>query len=126
MTDYFVTVGTIMMGIGFFGWTIGWLLRGGVKWRVEPARSQRPTYRCTDHVHHSQKAADKCPALKTWLADYAAGRVDYEGNPIPQPDPAKPCAKCGRNHFGAECPPAGYRATDARTGEVMGYWTPRS
>jgi hypothetical protein len=85
-----------------------------------------PTYQCLGHVHHSEAAADQCPALKTWFADYSAGKVDYQGNPIPQPGELRACEKCGRNHFEDECPPTGYRATDGRTGEVVGYWQPRS
>jgi hypothetical protein len=90
------------------------------------ATTHIPTYRCVGgHVHHSQAAVDKCPALKTWFTDYSAGRVDYQGNPIPQPGELRACEKCGRNHFAEDCPPTGYRAIDGRTGEVVGHWVPK-
>ena len=102
----------------------GNMLGGRTSSPSKPAATP-PVYQCHGHVHYSQAAVDKCPALKTWLADYSAGLVDYGGNPIPQPGELRACPKCHRNHFADECPPAGYRATDARTGEVVGYWQPR-
>ena len=33
------------------------------------------------------------------------------------------CPRCNRNHFEEKCP--GYRVTDSRTGEVVGYWRPK-
>jgi hypothetical protein len=70
----------------------------------------RPIYRCGGHVHRSEKAMVNC--RDAWPV------------PVPRHDPAKPCAKCGRNHYAPTCP-RGHRATDARTGEVVGYWTPK-
>lgn len=60
------------------------------------------------HFHDTFAEVDRCEA----------------GVPPPVPEDEKPakCPRCQRNHFGEECPPAGHRVTDGRTGEVVGYW----
>jgi hypothetical protein len=108
-------------------WWFAWWTGGGKGRELGPHPVARPpVYRCHGHIHHSQAAVDRCPIFKTWLADYNAGLVDYEGNHIPQPGELRACPKCNRNHFAGECPPAGHRVTDGRTGEVVGHWVPGS
>ena len=60
------------------------------------------------HFHLDGDDADRCMA----------------GMPPIVPADKRPaaCPRCNRNHFEEKCP--GYRVTDGRTGEVVGYWQP--
>jgi hypothetical protein len=107
--------------IGFLLWPLGFLLELlGTPTKAKP----KPVINCHGHTHNSEEAVDACSILKAWDEDYRAGKVDWDGNPIPQDGELRACEKCGRNHFAGECPPTGHRVTDGRTGEVVGYWTP--
>lgn len=64
------------------------------------------------HPHRTVEEATACCTAAYQRDKEAAERV-------PRP---RPCPKCNRNHFLDECP--GYRVTDSRTGEVVGYWKP--
>jgi hypothetical protein len=139
--EFFVWAFVALLGV----WFIGFLLQplGFLLELVGQPAKPKLVLECHGHVHHSQQALDSCPTLAAWIADYRAGKVDLDGNPIPQDGELRACKNCGRNHFAGECPsePAevqsmadgdrhvvktpGHRATDARTGEVVGYWVPK-
>lgn len=65
------------------------------------------------HTHRTYAEASACMERQI-AAELAA--AEHQG-------PAVPCPRCVRNHFSSECPPAGHRVTNARTGEVVGYWS---
>lgn len=125
--EFFVWAGVALLGVWFIGFLLqplGFLLElVGKPAKPKPAArfyctgakfSGKPYPGERTHTHKTTDEADAC--LYRWIAAEVA-----EGASKPQP---AACGKCGRNHFAEDCP--GHRATDGRTGEVVGYWVPKS
>lgn len=117
--DFAGTVFGFILVLGIASWALRFAFfdgKGGLTTGSHQHYSREDRTCAAGCVHHKPSDTIFCPKAHALHHKVQAER-----------DPAKPCPKCNRNHFADKCPPypKAHRVTDGRTGEVIGYWTPR-